>query len=103
MVGLGKLSVVGAGLAFCLFASTSGAAFDGMDCAGHLVTLGETPQMVGQECGQPSDSSHHTYYYKGKHGVQDIWTYQRYGSFARVLQFDNGVLVSLTAVSPFDR
>ena len=102
MVGLGKLSAAAAGVALWLFPGTSHAAFDGMDCAGHLVALGETPQMVGQECGQPSYSKHHTYYYKGKHGVQDIWTYQRYGSFARVLQFDNGVLVSVAAVSPFD-
>lgn len=102
MVGLGKLSVAAAGVALWLLAGTSRATFDGMDCAGHLVALGETPQMVGQECGRPSSSRHHTYYYKGKHGVQDIWTYQRYGSFARVLQFDNGVLVSLAAVSPFD-
>ena len=97
----GKLAVVATGFALSSFAATSRAAFDGMDCAGHLVALGETPQMVDQECGRPSFSTHRTYLYKGKHGVQDFWTYQRTGSFARVLQFDNGVLVSLAAVGPF--
>lgn len=97
----GRLAIVAMGSALALFAATGRAAFDGMDCAGHLVVLGETPQMVDQECGRPSFSTHRTHSYKGKHGVQDIWTYQRSGSFARVLQFDNGVLVSLAAVGPF--
>lgn len=88
--------------ALALLAAPSRAdSYDGMECGGHLVSLGETPQMVWQECGRPSYQAHHHYYYRGRHGDQDVWTYQRFGSFARVLQFNNGVLVSLAAVSQF--
>ncbi|MEO7036599.1 MAG: DUF2845 domain-containing protein [Polyangiaceae bacterium] len=87
------LAVIG-GLAVLVFAARAAQALEpeSLQCAGHLVVLGEPTQAVFQECGAPSTSSHHAANYRGRRGTVDTWTYRRSGSFDRVLTFQDGYL-----------
>jgi hypothetical protein len=78
---------------------------DGMSCGGTLIALGDTPDRVLHLCGGPTSAKHWLlkWQVKGRTltGSLDIWRYERYGSLPRLLRFENGVLVSLVAVSSF--
>jgi hypothetical protein len=79
-------------LAYLSWLGTSSAvSYDGLHCPGHLASLGETPRDVLSECGAPSASTHRSY----KSRQLDVWTFERGGSFPRVLRFENGRLVSI--------
>ena len=73
---------------------------DGLSCAGSLIQLGDTQDRVVRLCGAPSSARQWLFKWTGKPGVLDMWRYERYGSFPRMLRFENGVLVSIAAVSP---
>ena len=76
------------------------AANDGMSCAGTLVQLGDTPDRVLHFCGAPASARHWELKWRGKVAILEMWRYEQYGSFSRMLRFENGVLVSLAAISP---
>jgi len=73
---------------------------DGLSCAGTLVELGDTQERVFRLCGAPNSASHSVAQARGKTTTVDIWRYERYGSFPRLLRFQNGILFSLAAASP---
>jgi hypothetical protein len=73
---------------------------DGLSCAGTLVELGDTEERVLRLCGTPTSASHAVAQARGKTTTVDIWRYERYGSFPRLLRFQNGILFSLAAGSP---
>ena len=70
---------------------------DGMSCAGTLIQPGYTLEQVLRLCGTPTSTRH---WGAGKSGWLEMWRYERYGSCPRMLRFENGVLVSIAAISP---
>ena len=72
---------------------------DGLSCAGTLIQLGDTQDRVARLCGAPLKATHWVNRWHGKIGVLDMWRYERYGSFPRLLRFEDGVLVSIAAIS----
>jgi hypothetical protein len=66
-----------------------------------LVRVGETLRAVLLECGKPSSSTHRFVKSRRGQGDVDVWTYEREGSFPRVLSFDRGALVDITTPSRF--
>jgi len=72
---------------------------DGLSCAGTLIQLGDTPDRVARLCGAPLKATHWVNRWHGKIGVLDMWSYERNGSFPRMLRFEDGVLVSIAAIS----
>jgi Protein of unknown function (DUF2845) len=91
------VGIAALGVTLALWSHVSGATYDGLTCSGHFVSLGETPEAVLSECGQPQRV------YKSNPSVKrpDTWEYERDGSFPRVLHFRNGRLVSVVAASRF--
>jgi len=71
---------------------------DGLSCAGTLIQLGDTQDRVFSRCGEPTGARHWVLRARGKTSILDLWRYERYGSFPRLLRFENGVLVSLSAI-----
>ncbi|HWZ88055.1 MAG TPA: hypothetical protein VNW92_04375, partial [Polyangiaceae bacterium] len=55
-------------------------------------------ERVIRLCGAPTSAGHSVVKWRGKTSVLDTWRYERYGSFPRMLRFENGVLVSLAAI-----
>ena len=97
-----QLRIAAAGLALASRAAISQAmSNDSLECSGHLVSVGETLRGVLLECGAPTASQHHFYNSRRGRGSADQWTYERQGSFPRVLLFQNEILVSVVAVSRF--
>jgi hypothetical protein len=97
-----RVGIAAVGLVLVFRTETSRADWDDtLECRGHLVNVGETLRGVLLECGSPTLSKHHVNKSPRAHGRVDEWTYERYGSFPRVLIFQNELLTSITAISGF--
>lgn len=57
----------------------------GLSCSGTLIELGDTQERVLRLCGTPTSASHSVAQARGKTTTVDIWRYERYGSFPRLL------------------
>ncbi len=89
-------------VALCVWATPSSASpDDSLQCGDHLVRVGETLGAVLLECGQPTAATHRFVKSRRGRGSVDVLTYERDGSFPRVLSFDCGALTDITILSRF--
>lgn len=77
---------------------------DGLSCHGRLVNLKETPTEVAAKCGEPVSSRSYRRPLTGYRWVAVLeWRYESTGSFARILTFEAGHLVSIVAVGRWEK